>query len=204
MAFTGPAGHGKSLLAEQIGTVIPLHALVKRRSTASLSDTKGVCKPLVVYVDDADHAVQSQNLIALLDAKAEADVYTDRLVTYRTIERSNIICVLATTQCIEDIPGYVHESLKREDLSGAAVDRGAVELKVQLAMVYGTSLARRIHCIVPFTSFSETERELMAHKFLRSTADAFAQSRANRKDNMTSPRIELVIENEEHVSRHIA
>ncbi|KAF3480504.1 uncharacterized protein GIQ15_05851 [Arthroderma uncinatum] len=205
MAFVGPAGHGKSSLAKELGTFIPLSKLQKvdddddddeedaphntRKPTNALGELQ------VLFVDNNDIAGY-QRLLSFLDG--DDTYYYVNKGEKTIIDKSNTLCIIATTHGEERVLGYHRKDMSKGEEDNETHPENIVHCDLEawlgdeLEKGLGTSLAGHVGCIIPFFPFSKAEATVLAHSYLLKATDALAefhdslhQSKHGELDNIT-------------------
>ncbi|KAK2839194.1 hypothetical protein FQN49_006385 [Arthroderma sp. PD_2] len=205
MAFVGPTGHGKTSLAKEIGTFIPISSLRRVGATATDEEfsndrSKSTNAPgelQVLYVDHGD-AAEYPRLLSFLDG--DDTFYYLNKGSKVLIDKSNTVCIIATTRGEDEVVRYHSDNTGRfaVELQGDTVWEFGLHndlqacLRNELEKDIGASLAGHIGCVIPFLPFSRAEKAVLTHSYLLKATDALAefhdslhQSKHGGPDNTT-------------------
>ncbi|KAF1975133.1 P-loop containing nucleoside triphosphate hydrolase protein [Bimuria novae-zelandiae CBS 107.79] len=193
MVFAGPSGHGKTELAEQMGSLLSVKH--KKLSCSEIrermdllggsnfyhrsdegsefnnfvSDNTG--KRAVVVLDEFDTTTEEVRL-SLLNT-LDKGTFTDRR-NNRAVDCSKFIWILATNFGDTMIQSFYDREVKRlsnEKQETVNVTALQLELMEAFKSTYGAPLAGRTRLIVPFLPFSHGEAAVVFHKFFMEYQD---------------------------------
>ncbi|KAM5485317.1 hypothetical protein MaudMau93_005471 [Microsporum audouinii] len=188
MAFVGPAGHGKSTLAKELGTYILFSDLRKvdaaneedeeLSNAASFTNAPGELQ--IVYFDHVD-AAEYRRLLSFLDGNST--YYYLKEGNKVVIDKSNVVCIIATAIGHDKVLEY-HE-LNSRALMAELADTTSWESRLhhelenclgsEMEKGMGTSLAGHVGCYIPFFPFSKPEAAVLAHSYLLKATDGLAE-----------------------------
>ncbi|KMQ49151.1 Ankyrin repeat-containing domain [Trichophyton rubrum] len=207
MAFVGPAGHGKSSLAKELGTFIPISNLQRvdpdpgegedEELSNDTSPTNAPGELEVIFVDKGDKA-EYQRVLSFLEGE-DAWYYLsegEKVI----IDRSNTLCIIAASSGEDKVMEYY--DLNSRELEVELADTANWESRLHrelelfvandLEKEIGTSLAGHVSCYIPFTPFSKTEAAVLAHSYLLKATDSLAEfhdslhhAKLGESDNVT-------------------
>ncbi|EFQ99229.1 hypothetical protein MGYG_02243 [Nannizzia gypsea CBS 118893] len=207
MAFVGPAGHGKSSLAKELGTFIPISNLKKvdlddeeeeeEELSSNRSSPSTSSELQVIFVDKGDKA-EYQRLLSFLEG--EETWYYLNEESKVIIDRSSTLCIIAASSGEDRVMEYY--DLNSKELEVELADKTNWESRLHhelelcvandLEKEMGTSLAGHISCYIPFVPFSKTEAAVLAHSYLLKATDSLAEfhdslhhSKQGEPDNVT-------------------
>ena len=189
IVFAGPSGHGKTELAQHLGTVLgnlptTIIDCTQMRSVMDLFGpsigydgykdgsrlnnhlTTHSGKRSIVFLDEFEKmgAEARLGLLRILDA----GTYHDRK-TNADIDTRPTIFVLATNSCSYKIENWYERNLKNKtgkDIADADLEDLASDIRQGLTFQWEAATVGRCRLIIPFLPFNEVERAVIAHSFI--------------------------------------
>ncbi|KAF2146737.1 uncharacterized protein K452DRAFT_323839 [Aplosporella prunicola CBS 121167] len=198
MAFSGPSGHGKTELAQQMGKLLSVDTTVvdcaqmkhdtdlfgarngyQRSDEGSqlnnfLAENDGKCS--VVFLDEFDKT--SKEILHSLLLVCGSGAYYDRRNNTR-VDCSKTLWILATNLGDKEIERFYNEHMKKKPEE----ERETIyEIRGLFTKKFGAPFTGRINVVVPFLPFNETECAIVTHKFLLDFVDEVRQDIEIRPD----------------------
>ena len=190
LLFTGPSGHGKTQLAEDMGRLLSLDIFTvdctsKQNETdmfgpqapymgykegSSLNNhlVKMAGQKTVIFLDEFDKATDEVHRAMLL--LFESGQYYDRRENNKAVDCKHVIWILAANFADDIIKRFWAIHIKNQsDEEREKAPFGQLEHSIRDAIkrTIGAPLTGRIAGIVPFLPFVEAEQAVVAYKFMR-------------------------------------
>ena len=190
LLFTGPSGHGKTQLGQDMGRLLSLDIFtVDCTSKQNETDMFGPQAPYMGYKEGCslnNHLVRmaGQKTVIFLDEfdkttdevrKAmlllfESGQYRDRRENNRFVDCKHVIWILAANSAVEIIKDFWAKYIKdQSDQEHEKAPFGQLEDSVRTSVKnrIGAPLTGRITGFVPFLPLAEAEQAVVAYKFMR-------------------------------------
>lgn len=190
LLFTGPSGHGKTQLAQDMGRLLSLDIFTvdctsKQNETdmfvpqapymgykegSSLNNhlVKMAGQKTVIFLDEFDKTTDEVHKAMLL--LFESGQYRDRRENNRVVDCKHVIWILAANFAHEIIKGFWAKYIKNQsDQERGKAPFSQLENSVRdyVKDTIGAPLTGRITGFVPFLPFVEAEQAVVAYKFMR-------------------------------------